>query len=136
MAFLFVGGFHGQTQFYVRSKYIMPTLPEIPIPNLTDSQKLYTKMIENLVSVNTAVNDLQADVKTLNTVVIVGNGELPLREVVRNHEKFILDIKDTMKYWGRLVGGALLLNFIGFMIGIVLAIYRFLPILEKLAQKP
>lgn len=115
---------------------IMPILPEIPIPNLTDSQKLYTKMIENLVSVNTAVNDLQSDVKTLNTVVIVGNGELPIREVVRNHEKFIVDIKETMKYWGRFIGGALLLNFLGFTIGIILAVYKFLPVLEALSKGP
>lgn len=95
-------------------------------PTLTDSQKLNL----NVITLNTAVNDLQMDVKALNKIVITGNGEIPLREQVRNHEKFI----NGVQYWGKFVGGALILQTIAFLTGIVVAVVRFLPILEKLAK--
>jgi hypothetical protein len=94
--------------------------------NLTDEQKIAM----NIITLNTAVNDLQNEMKIMNKVVLVGNGELPLREVVRNHDKFIMDIK----YWTRFIGGALVLQTLAFAGGIIIAVVKFLPILERLAK--
>ena len=95
-------------------------------PSLTESQKINL----NIITLNTAINDLQNDVRTLNRIVIEGNGELPLREQVRNHESFIKDIK----YWMRFLGGALILQTLAFLAGVFVAVVRFLPLLERLAQ--
>jgi len=93
--------------------------------SLTDSQKISL----NIITINTAINDLQTDMRELNRVVILGNGDLPLREQVRNNTSFIV----TTKYWTRFVFGALILQTITFGVGIVVAIIRFLPVLEKIA---
>jgi len=104
-------------------------LPEIEPPSLTDSQKINI----NVITLNTAINDLQSDVRELNKVVLLGNGELPLREQVRNHAVFIAEIR----YWTKFVFGALILQTITFAVGVIIAIIRFLPLLEQLikAQK-
>jgi hypothetical protein len=107
-------------------------MPNLEIPNLTDSQKLYKGMVENLITVNSGLNNAQEEIKVLNKVVLDGNGELPIRETVRNHEVFIKDLK----YWIRLVGGAILLQTLAFAIGLVVALVRFLPVLERIASQP
>ena len=106
------------------------TMPHIEIPNLTEEQRVMKNIAENLMTVNTGLNTAQEEVKILNKVVLDGNGELPLREQVRNHEAFIKDIK----YWSRFVGGAILLQTLAFAVGIIIAIVRFLPVLERLAK--
>lgn len=110
------------------------------LPGLTETQKTFDAMRNNLITVNTAVNILQeiskeqdVRVRKLEEVVVTGNGELALRERVRTLENFVDDIKDVMRYWGRLIGGALLLNFLGFTTGIIVALIKFLPVLERLA---
>lgn len=105
-------------------------MPQLNIPNLTDSQKLYQALVEHLMTVSTGLNDVQTDVRELNKVVLLGNGELPLREIVRSHDAFIKDIK----YWIRLVGGAIVLQTLTFAIGVVVAVVKFLPVLESLAK--
>ncbi len=102
---------------------MMPDLTK----ELTDSQKVAV----NQLTLNTALNDTQADVKELQKIVIFGNGELPLREQVRNHETFIKDIK----YWVRFVGGAIVLQTLAFAIGILVALIKFLPVLEQIAKE-
>lgn len=101
------------------------TVPDLS-PQLTESQKLNL----NVISLNTKVNDLSTDVGALNKVVLLGNGELPLREQVRNHDSFIKDVR----YWVRFIGGALILQTITFGVAVIIAVVKFLPILEKLAQ--
>lgn len=96
---------------------------------LTDSQKLAL----NIVTMNTAINDLQTDLREINKILVQGgDGELPLREQVRNNTTFILSIK----YWTRFVFGALVLQTIAFGAGIIIALVRFLPVLERLANQP
>lgn len=97
-------------------------------PTLTDSQKINM----NIISLNTAVNDLQTDVSKLTKLVITGNGEIPLAEKVRNHESFISEVK----YWVKWIGGALLIQTIAFLSGVVIAVVKFLPVLERLANQP
>ena len=97
--------------------------------SLTDSQKVTL----NVITMNTAINNLQTDVRELHKIVIKGgDGELPLVEQVRNAMAFIL----TIKYWTRFVFGALILQTITFGVGIIIALARFLPVLEKLANTP
>jgi len=96
--------------------------------NLTDSQKINL----NVITMNTALNDLQTDVRELSRIVITGNGELPLREQVRNHNAFISGIR----YWTRFIFGVLILQTITVGIGIVIAVVKFLPVLERLATRP
>ena len=110
----------------------------LDLPNLTDTQKSFDAMRTNLISMNTAVNTLQGDVKesdkrivNLETIVITGaTGELSLKEQVRTHDGYIKDLK----YWGRFIGGALIIQTIAFGFGVIVALVRFLPLLEKLAK--
>lgn len=112
----------------------------IDLPNLTDTQKSFDAMRNNLITVNTTVNSLQEDVRDsskritkLEEVVITGTiGEIPLKEQVRNHDGYIKDLK----YWARFIGGALIIQTIAFFFGVLVALVRFLPLLEALAQKP
>lgn len=97
------------------------------LPSLTDSQKINL----NIITLNTAVNELQAQTLEHHRILIEGkDGELPLREQVRNNTQFISEIR----YWTKFVFGALILQTVAFLAGIVIAIIRFLPILEKLAK--
>jgi hypothetical protein len=108
------------------------TMPDLEIPNLTESQKLFKGMVEHLMTVSTGLNGVQEDVRELNKVVLLGNGELPLRETVRNHETFIKD----MRYWIRFVGAAIIGQTIIFAFATAIAIVKFLPLLEQMSKKP
>lgn len=102
------------------------TIPDIlPEYNeMTDSNKM------NILGI--AVTDLRNKSNIYEKILITGNppNELPLPETVRNHENYIRDVK----YWGRFVGGALVLQTIAFGAAVVIAVVKFLPLLEKLAQ--
>lgn len=105
----------------------MLQMPDLT-PTMTDEQKVAM----NIISLNTAINDLQTDVKELNKVVLIGNGDLPLRETVRNHEIFIRDVR----FWVRFIGSSLVLQTLAFGVGTAIAIIKFLPVLERLANTP
>ena len=113
-------------------------MPTFEVPNLTDTQKTFNAMQTNLLSVNTAVNTLQENekerdrkVEKLNEVLLLGNGEPPIREVVRNHAAFITEIK----YWMRYLIGLVIVQFVSFSVASVVAYIKFLPVLEQLAKK-
>lgn len=99
---------------------------------LTDSQKTNIRIIQNLTALNTALNDLRHDVSIHEKVLVTGNGDLSLQERMRNVEGYI----ETMKYWGRFIGGAILIQTISVFVAIIIAIVRFLPLLERLAAQP
>lgn len=103
--------------------------PEV-LANMTDSQKINVQIIQNLTSINTALNDLRHDVNVHDKLLVTGNGEPSMQERLRNLEKFV----DNMMYWGRFVGGAIVIQTLAFFIGIIVAMVRFLPVLEKLAK--
>jgi hypothetical protein len=92
--------------------------------NLTDSQKML--IIQN------RVIEQESDIQTLNKVVLMGNGELPLREQVRNHAKFI----EEVRYWVKIVIGLFVAQFVGFTTASIIAYMKFLPVLEQLAKQP
>lgn len=102
------------------------TMPADVTSTFTDEQK----MAMNIITMNTAINTLQEDMAIVNKVVLLGNGEPPLREMVRNHDTVIKNIQ----YWSRFVGGALVLQTIAFLTGIIVAVIKFLPVLERLAK--
>lgn len=122
------------------------TLPQIELPNLSDTTKVLSMLRDGLISHDTRLqnirndlNTVQEDIKMLREVVITGDQdgrELSHAERIRNLETYINNVKNAIQYWGRFIGGALLLNFIGFLAGIILAVMKFLPLLEKLANKP
>lgn len=103
--------------------------PEM-LANLTDSQKINIQIIQHLTSLNTAINDLRHDVSVHDKLLVTGNGEPSIQERVRNLEKFV----EGILYWGRFVGGAIVIQTLAFFIGIIVALVRFLPVLERLAQ--
>jgi len=109
-------------------RLIMSEIAPIDLtPTLTDSQKINM----NIITMNTALNDIQKDISILNKVILLGNGEPPLRETVRNHDAFLRDIR----YWTRFVGGAIVIQTIAFTLGILVAVVKFLPILEQLSRQ-
>jgi hypothetical protein len=99
---------------------------------LTDSQKINIKIIQNLTSLNTALNDTQHDVSILNKLVITGNGDPALVEKVRNLEQFV----NNTKYWLRLVAGAMVLQTITFGSAAIIYFVKLSPILDRLAKTP
>jgi hypothetical protein len=119
-------------------------MPPIDIPNMTETTKVLTMMRDALIGHDTRLqnlrddqSELKADVELLKSNVLTGAGtSLSHAERIRNLETFAESVKDTIKYWGRLIGGALILNFLGFATGILVAILKFLPILERLASQP
>lgn len=120
-------------------------MPQIDLPNLSDTQKVLTMLRDGLIAHDTRLQGLrddvteqQKDIDILRTAVLTGDnsGHLSHAERIRNLETYMEGLRDTIKYWGRLIGGALLLNFLGFMTGVLVAVIRFLPVLEKLASQP
>ena len=109
---------------------MLPDLTPEVVANLTDTQKMNIKIVQNITSLNTALNDVQHDVSLHQKLLVTGNGEPSLQERLRNVEHFV----DGFKYWIRFIGGALVLQTLTFTIGIIVAIVRFLPVLEKLAS--
>jgi len=107
-------------------------MADLQIPNMTDTQKVFASIMENQISLNTAVNDLQELTSRHHKVLLDGNGAIPLVEQVRNHEIFIVNIK----YWTRLVFGAIIIQTITFGVAVIMAVVRFLPLLERLAKSP
>lgn len=76
--------------------------------------------------------EIEADTSVHHRLLITGNGELSVLERLRREE----DFTKGMKYWLRFVGGALILQTLTFFVGIIVALIRFLPILERIAQQP
>jgi hypothetical protein len=91
---------------------------------MSDSQR---RLIMSL-----AINDLQTKVGRLYEAVITGNGNISLLERMRNAEKFIANIQ----YWSRFLVGALIIQTLAFLGGVLVALIRFLPVLEQLAAQP
>lgn len=102
------------------------------IASLTDTQKINIRIIQNLTSINTALNDLRHDVGVHNKLLVTGNGEPSIQERLRNLESYT----ETLKYWGKFVGGAIIVQTVAFFVAIVVALVRFLPLLERLAATP
>jgi len=102
------------------------------VANLTTTQKINVRIIQNITSLNTAVNDIRHDVGEHNKLLVTGNGSPSLQERLRNLESYM----DTLRYWGRFVGGAIVVQTVAFFVAIVVALVRFLPLLEKLANQP
>ena len=121
-------------------------IPPINTPNMTDRTRVMNMLRDGLIAHDTRLqslrddhNELKKDVELIKEATIVGNsatGLLSHAERIRNLEAYIEGTKDTIKYWGRVIGGALLLNFIAFLAGIVVALIKFLPVLERLANQP
>jgi len=87
---------------------------------------------EKFLILSMAMNSVQTQLLEHNRILITGkNGELPLQEKVRNLESFV----NSIKYWLRLLVGALLLQTISFGTGVIYAVLRLLPILEKLSAE-
>lgn len=121
-------------------------MPNIDLPNMTENTKVLTIMRDALISHDTRLQDLRndtneikKDVDIIKETTLAGNpttGLISHSERIRELEKYADTIKETIRYWGRLIGGALLLNFLGFMAGIIVAVLQFLPLLKALAEKP
>lgn len=111
---------------------ILSNLTDDVVANLTDSQKINISILQNLTSLNTRVNTLSEDVALHNKLLVTGNGQPALVERMRNLEEF----ESSIKYWQRFVGGAIIIQTMAFMIGLIVAVVKFLPLLQELAAKP
>jgi predicted ATP-dependent Lon-type protease len=87
---------------------------------------------EKLLALSLTLNQVQADTTRLEKIVLIGNGELPLVEQVRNHEVFIRNVN----HWSKLVAGIVVAQFLGLLGAGIWAFIRVLPVLEKLANQP
>ena len=87
---------------------------------------------EKLLALSLTLNQVQDSTARLTKVVLIGNGELPLVEKVRNHEQFI----NNFNYWGKIVAGILVAQFVTLIGAGIWTFIRVLPVLEKLANQP
>ena len=106
--------------------------------NLSDSQKINLRIMQNLTSINTSLNNLQNDLKDIEAdvmahkkILVTGNGTPSLQERIRSMETFI----EGQKYWLRFVAGALIIQVIAFIVVAVTFIIRFAPLLEQINQQ-
>jgi len=116
-----------------RKDDVMPDdlTPDV-LNNLTDSQKVHIKLLQNMNSINTLLNEINHDVAIHNRILITGNGEPSLQERVRNIKDYI----DAQKYWWRFIGGALIMQTITLFVSLIVAVAQFLPLLKRLADQP
>lgn len=94
------------------------------IDNLTDSQKLVA-----------ILREMKAQgryVAMHHKILVEGNGELPLREQVRNLNKFV----DGLRFWLKTIAVAVVLQTITFAGAAIVYFARLYPVLEKLANQP
>ncbi len=105
--------------------------------SLSDTQKINVRMVQNLTSLNTAINNLQDDFRELqmmqqehDKILIKGNGVPSLQERLRNVEGFIHAQKQVI----RIIGGAILLQVITFIAAAAIAFARIVPILEQISR--
>jgi hypothetical protein len=87
---------------------------------------------EKLLALSLTLNQVQDSTARLTKVVLIGNGELPLVEKVRNHEQFI----NNFNYWGKIVAGILIAQFLTLIGAGLWTLISVMPILEKLASQP
>lgn len=104
------------------------SLPADLTPMLSDSQKINL----NIISMNTAINDLQHIVERHEKLLVTGNGEIPLVEKIRNMESFV----GGMKYWIKFLIGTILVQTISFGVAAIVYFIRLYPLLEKISNQP
>lgn len=107
-------------------------MPEdIQIPNLTDSQKLYQAMIENLMRMNTTMSAVVETQKSHHKMLVEGDGDdLPLPERIRNLENF----QKFVQFWFRTIAVALVLQTITFGTAAIVYFIKLSPVLDKLSH--
>lgn len=111
----------------------MPNKPSITdFYNMSETQKLNI-LWTGITELWNKVTEIEKLTDIHETLLVVGDGEkeLPVMERLRNIEKFI----DGWRYWGKLVGGILIAQTLAFLGGILIAVVRFLPILERIANQ-
>lgn len=108
-------------------------------PSLTDLyQYPESKKLEiiwmGLTEMWNRLNVIEGQVNEHEQILITGKApDLPLLERMRNEEMFT----KNLRYWGRFLGGAIVIQTLAFIGGIVVAYFRFLPVLERIAaQQP
>ena len=123
------------TKVYGRRKTDMQDIDELTpdvLANLTDSQKVHIKILQNQASISTVMNDITSAMNMYNKLIITGeDGKPSMQDRMRRVEEFI----ENWKYWVRLIGGALIIQTITFFFATVIALIRFLPLLEKLSNQ-
>lgn len=123
------------TKVYGRRKTDMQDIDELTpdvLANLTDSQKVHIKILQNQASISTVMNDITSAMNMYNKLIITGeDGKPSMQDRMRRVEEFI----DNWKYWVRLIGGALIIQTITFFFATIIALIRFLPLLEKLSNQ-
>lgn len=88
------------------------------------------KMAMNIITLNTAVNDLQEGYAKHHKVLIEGNGELPIVERVRNLEAYT----NGIRFWMRTIAVAIVMQTITFG-GVSVALFiKAMPLLAKIAN--
>ena len=97
------------------------------MPNIEEMSDSQRRLVMSL-----AMNDIQTKVNKHHEVLITGNGEVSLLERMRKLEDFVREFR----YWQKFLVGALLLQTLAFLAGVLIALIRFLPVLEQLATKP
>lgn len=99
-------------------------IPELEVPNQTDTQKFNSEVYRALSAINTALNNLQARQEKHHEVLIEGDGDgLPMTARMTNAEAFIKEVR----YWMKFLVGVVVVNLVASTFAIVSAVIAKLP---------
>ena len=104
----------------------MPTI-EMDEKEMTPEQKI----LWNLTSLGTSMNEILSKVDKHHKVLIEGNGEIPLVEQMRNVVSFI----NSIKYWLKFLVGAILIQTVTFGAAAFIYFLKLYPVITQLADK-
>lgn len=97
---------------------------------MTADQKFI--VIENqIASIMSQISELAAKYNKHHTLLLEGNGRLPLVEEVRNLQNFM----QSLQFWIRAAALALLGNVIAMLVVLFMTLVKVYPILLELSQK-
>ena len=99
-------------------------IPELEVPNQTDTQKFNTEVYRALSAINIVLSNLQIRQEKHHEVLIEGDSEaLPMTARMTNAEAFIKEVR----YWMKFLVGIVVINLTASMFAIVSAIIKNLP---------
>ncbi len=99
-------------------------MPELEIPNQTDTQKFNSEVYRALTSINTALNILQNRQEKHHEILVEGdNDSLSMVARMTNAEAFIKEVR----YWMKFLVGVVVINLVASTFAILSAVIAKLP---------
>lgn len=87
-----------------------------------------------LVKIEQRLTDMEEKLEYHNRILVRGNGQPSLVEEVHTLVTFMVEQKDSYKYWSRWIVTGVVANIIGYSIAAVVWFMKILPILDQVSR--